>query len=421
MIVYSSYAQAGWRAYIKLRINETEALFSFEGDAGVEVNGFSEYVLDRTTSVGSITVTVNGTNLATNNIPTQSFPFADNYEFAQIEDETQGSIKIPKTTSPQTLTVVATVTLPKCISKRPTDGTTKTFTNSTATVTYTATIPAASDRTISYNAHGGTNAPASQTAIAITPITISSTIPTRAGYKFIGWTSSRYASDLADVMSPPYPSPQDYTQPGDTWTGTTNVTLYARWAYGYGVSLTSITSKRCDSNKSENDEGTYGVITGSYKLTGALANTGTLSAKYRKNGATSWTTVSNSLINPRTSTKAATDATKTVSFEIGPFGGEPTTSAALDTDSSYDIQVTVTDSGNNESALADYISTAFFTIDIQNGGKEIAFGTPANDTNLPSEGVFKCGMEARFIAGAKITSSELETQLTDLGWTDCIV
>lgn len=252
-----------------------------------------------------------------------------------------------------------------------------TYTDTTS-VSATISISALASRTITYDANGGSGAPNSQTDLITNPITLSTTEPTREKYVFTGWTSTK----------------GDY-QPGDTYNGTESITLYAVWAYGYGVSLNSITSKRCDANKSENDEGTYGVITGSYKLTGALANTGTLSAKYRKNGATSWTTVSNSLINPRTSTKAATDATKTVSFEIGPFGGEPTTSAALDTDSSYDIQVTVTDSGNNESALADYISTAFFTIDIQNGGKEIAFGTPANDTNLPSEGVFKCGMEMR--------------------------
>lgn len=375
---YGSRIQSTWRTQIQAEGKDKPLVYRVEGQCFINDDG--TYQL-KSVSAGKVTVTINGTPFTDASGTTwNNKAFSDDPQIAIDWDDTYGWIpkEFAKTRSQQTLTIVATYTLTKWSSTK--NGGTN-YTSGTSTATLNLTIPAISTRTLTFDANGGVGAPEAITEYADTAITIPSQIPTRAGYKFMGWAF--YSGGAVKY------------QPGDEYTAPSSSTLYAIWAYGYGVSLNSITSKRCDANKSENDEGTYGVITGSYKLTGALANTGTLSAKYRKNGATSWTTVSNSLINPRTSTKAATDATKTVNFEIGPFGGEPTTSAALDTDSSYDIQVTVTDSGNNESALADYISTAFFTIDIQNGGKEIAFGTPANDTNLPSEGVFKCGMEMR--------------------------
>ena len=53
---------------------------------------------------------------------------------------------------------------------------------------------AADTYTISYNANGGSGAPASQTKTQGTALTLSSTKPTRTGYTFLGWSTSRTAT-----------------------------------------------------------------------------------------------------------------------------------------------------------------------------------------------------------------------------------
>ena len=70
--------------------------------------------------------------------------------------------------------------------------------------------------TISYNANGGTGAPASETANALTDYKISSTKPTRTGFKFLGWAKSATATS-AGYMS------------GKSYHFTKATTLYAVW------------------------------------------------------------------------------------------------------------------------------------------------------------------------------------------------
>ncbi len=81
-------------------------------------------------------------------------------------------------------------------------------------------ITAGITHTLSYNANGGSGAPSTQTvtnASSTTSMTISSTVPTRSGYTFLGWATSSSAT-TADYSS------------GDTISvGSTAVTLYAVW------------------------------------------------------------------------------------------------------------------------------------------------------------------------------------------------
>ncbi|MBQ7043235.1 MAG: InlB B-repeat-containing protein [Clostridia bacterium] len=68
--------------------------------------------------------------------------------------------------------------------------------------------------TLSYNANGGSGAPSSQSGS--TNYTISSTVPTRTGYAFLGWSTS------SSAISATY-------QPGNSITISKNTTLYAVW------------------------------------------------------------------------------------------------------------------------------------------------------------------------------------------------
>ena len=71
---------------------------------------------------------------------------------------------------------------------------------------------------IRYNANGGTGAPASQTKTYGVPLTLSAVKPTRAGYEFLGWATSRNATV------------SEYA-PGERYTDEAGVTLYAVWRY----------------------------------------------------------------------------------------------------------------------------------------------------------------------------------------------
>ena len=67
--------------------------------------------------------------------------------------------------------------------------------------------------TVSYNANGGTGAPASQTKTHDVSLTLSSDKPTREGYTFTGWLGSDNKT----------------YQPGSSYTGNANLTLTAQW------------------------------------------------------------------------------------------------------------------------------------------------------------------------------------------------
>lgn len=119
--------------------------------------------------------------------------------------------------SPKTFTGAAgksfTIASPTIIGYTPTKinatGTIKTSNTSEVVYYYEKTY------TISYDANGGSGAPASQTKAHTKNLTLSSTKPTRTGYSFLGWGTS--ASGSAQY------------QPGTTYTANGDVTLYAIW------------------------------------------------------------------------------------------------------------------------------------------------------------------------------------------------
>ena len=79
--------------------------------------------------------------------------------------------------------------------------------------------------TVTYNANGGSNAPAAQTKVHGTPITLSSTIPTRANYDFVGWSALKNGS-AADFSA------------GDVYAENVSITLYAIWRpHGYVITF----------------------------------------------------------------------------------------------------------------------------------------------------------------------------------------
>jgi uncharacterized repeat protein (TIGR02543 family) len=70
--------------------------------------------------------------------------------------------------------------------------------------------------TITYNANGGSGAPSSQTKTYGTSLTLSSTVPTRFGYTFLGWSDSHSATSATYV-------------PGGSFTTNATTPLFAVW------------------------------------------------------------------------------------------------------------------------------------------------------------------------------------------------
>ncbi len=100
-----------------------------------------------------------------------------------------------------------------------------TFSSNSAITLYA--VWSANTYTISYNANGGSGAPSSQTKYYGTNITLSSTVPTRSGYSFLGWASSSTATTAT-------------YQPGSTYSSNSAITLYAVWTQNVVLSSISI-------------------------------------------------------------------------------------------------------------------------------------------------------------------------------------
>ena len=74
----------------------------------------------------------------------------------------------------------------------------------------------ANEYTVSYDANGGANAPAAQTKVYEEDLTLSSDIPTKTGYTFVGWALNSNSTTAL-------------YQAGGTYTNNEGAVLYAVW------------------------------------------------------------------------------------------------------------------------------------------------------------------------------------------------
>ena len=227
--------------------------------------------------------------------------------------------------------------------------------------------------TVSYNANGGSGAPSSQTKTYGVDLTLSSTVPTRAGYTFKGWaTSSTGAVEY---------------QAGGTYSANSAVTFYAVWELLGNVKMGSYSAIRCDSSGNADDEGTWGKFTCTYVLSGTGLNEGSVTARYRASDVSTWTNIANITQGEHIKPADTPSLSVNVSCLI----------SNLSQDKSYLIELTVTDSYGNTAIASDYISQAYFTMDFLAGGKGIGMGTTAScDESKHPNGLLTCGMDADF-------------------------
>lgn len=116
----------------------------------------------------------------------------------------------------------------------------------TINVSTTVTVPALPTYTVTYDANGGSGAPSSQTKVHGTTLKLSSTVPTRTGYTFVGWNTSNTATS-------------DSYYAGGNYTANEGATLYAVWsAIIYKVTYNGNSGTSEVHGEAMSDTATYG-------------------------------------------------------------------------------------------------------------------------------------------------------------------
>ena len=240
--------------------------------------------------------------------------------------------------------------------------------------------------TVSYNANGGSGAPSSQTKTYGKTLTLSSTVPTRTNYNFVGWATSSTATTAS-------------YQAGGSYTKNSAATLYAVWELAYSKPrITNISVNRVNTNGQSDDQGTRCKVTFSWATDKAAP---TITISYRQTTSTNWSDV----------TLTATNTSGTV---------EQILSATFSIDKSYEVKVTVADSVGS-SYVTRTLSSGKFIIDFKAGGDGVAIGKAAENAG------FDVYMDTKFeksvtidgnLTGKYLTGTWLQTTAaTDLNST----
>ena len=289
--------------------------------------------------------------------------------------------------------------------------------------------------TVSYNANGGTGAPSSQTKTIGVDLKLSTTKPTRIGYTFLGWSTSKTASSASYSPGATYssnaaltlyavwkintwtvkydanggpgapssqtktygqtlklsttkPTKKDYNflgwgtstesttieyEAGANYTNNAAITLYAIWELAYvPPRITDVHIDRCDSNGVLADDGRYVKIEFKWASDYPFEN---YTVFYKKhNSDDDWTGIIGNVYSPE----------PIYSGSVAKKFDE------LFAEFEYDIKLSVTDT-NGYSEIIRRLPPMSFIIDILKGGKGIAFGRPAT-----LENTFEVDFDAKF-------------------------
>ena len=202
--------------------------------------------------------------------------------------------------------------------------------------------------TVIYNANGGSGAPGNQTKTYGKTLTLSTTKPTRTNYNFKGWGTSASATTVS------YAS-------GASYTANAAITLYAVWELAYvKPRISNLSVVRSNSSGTADDEGQNGLVIFDWECDKTVSS---IVIKWKLPSASTWTSA----------TVTASGTSGTVNHVIG--------SNSLSTESSYDVHITVSDSGGSTYATGTLTSMKF-AVDFLAGGKGVAFGKTAELENV---------------------------------------
>lgn len=231
--------------------------------------------------------------------------------------------------------------------------------------------------TIKFNANGGSGAPGNQTKTYGKTLTLSSTKPIRTNYNFKGWGTSASATTVAYAA-------------GGNYTANAAATLYAVWELAYvKPRITNVSVTRCNSSGTATDEGQNGLVSFKWACDKTVSS---IVVKHKLSSSSTWTST----------TVSASGTSGTVSQVIGNDG--------LSAENTYDIHITVADSGGSTYIITSLTSMKF-SIDFKAGGTGVAFGKAAEADNLADfayQAKFRDGFEQIVLPNA----TDLDTLFT---------
>lgn len=195
------------------------------------------------------------------------------------------------------------------------------------------------------------------------------------------------------------------------------VNPYVRPSVNFDVYRTNNIGKK-------DDEGEYGLIKATITYTSAIANltAPTVTILDPDNNPISKTITWYSIYSESSgiSTSSIISNWSTVSSGQEIYG---LISANFNNNKSYQVTLVETDTAQGSSTpITQILSTAYYTIDFKAGGKEIAFGSPANDDltdiagkDYSDEGLFKCKMGTSFNDMTTGPNGEVKEFISELG------
>lgn len=215
--------------------------------------------------------------------------------------------------------------------------------------TMTVSVPALASHKVTYNANGGTGAPAAQTKWYGEALTLSSAKPTRPNYVFQGWATSSGGAVAY--------------QPGGRYGSDANLTLYAVWKLATKPpTIPAFTAQRVDADGNPSESGTRVQLAVTYKCdTAGDSSNAVQSLKVAVQSGATW-------------------AEQTVSVS----GATGTARAVLDglsADSAWRFRATVKDKYGTVTSFTT-VGPQRFLLDFSADGRGIGIGVGA-----PAEGV----------------------------------
>lgn len=227
---------------------------------------------------------------------------------------------------------------------------------------------------VKYNANGGTGAPANQTKTYGVTLKLSSTIPTRTNYNFLGWGTTASSTTVSYAA-------------GANYTANAAITLYAIWELAYvKPRIYSLSVSRCNADGTESEEGTCALVKFDWECDQSISEI-----------KIAWESASDAEVSVIV---AASGTSGSVSEIVG--------DSKLNTDSTYSFDITVTDSNGYTVAFGTLNGTKF-SIDFLAGGDGVAIGKPAE-----LAGIFEVALKTKLTGGLSPIVLEPDTDLNEI-------
>lgn len=356
--IYGETGSRHWRAWLSYDIVETATRYTVKvTGAGMQSVGYGFQIayntISTTVSCGGKTASGSGDFYSPNGATVATSYVTADFEF-------------DKTTTSQSVVL--------SVSTTNASG----FMNGTSAASVTLSIPALKTYTVAYDANGGTGAPSQQVKSQGQALVLSSTVPTRNGYTFVGWGLS--ASSTASTVA---------YQPGQPYSADADLLLYAVWETKYiAPSISGVRAFRCDSAGNPAGDGTYAKVACSWSVDTTMSPSNvakSVKVELRESTSDQWEEAYVS--NPGTSSG-------TLETVVG--GG------SLAADKAYLVKVTVTDANRPVSATASVPKVAAALSFGRQGRSAGVFTKASSDRDgLDVDGV------ARFLQGVYLHDSDV--------------